>query len=435
LNRKGIAIGVFILFIGSSVIPVVANNVEKYSLSTSRGYWLYVGGSGPGNYTRIQDAIDNASDGDTVFVFAGYYHERVNVTKTLHLLGENKSKTIVYYEAGESWWPTPILNIHSDGVIVSNFTVNITSGWGVCVNLTHASNCKISNNVLQGKYGFHMGNSSNNNEVCYNIIRTSFYSIIGRNDISELLSDSGNYVHHNYFEKMGMYLRGRYTRNNTICDNIFNQCNNTAIYAEDTGGNTYVRNIITGDPTAYITGIYFKTIGYGLTGGNIVYDNIIRNCSDCGIATTVYGGDTITGNLIEHCGYGMSINENLVTIKNNTIRYCSIGQDLRFANRPSILEENLYDHCFEGIEVREGRNVTFTRNTFSNNTFGITNHVTLNHYFVNNNFKNNLFDVIQYISQNQWLHNYWDRPRLLPKPIFGFLPFVQFDWRPALQPN
>jgi len=28
---------------------------------------LYVGGSGEGNYSSIQDAIDNASDGDTIF--------------------------------------------------------------------------------------------------------------------------------------------------------------------------------------------------------------------------------------------------------------------------------------------------------------------------------------------------------------------------------
>jgi hypothetical protein len=33
------------------------------------------------------------------------------------------------------------------------------------------------------------------------------------------------------------------------------------------------------------------------------------------------------------------------------------------------------------------------------------------------------------------LHNYWDQPRILPKPIFGYLPFVQFDWLPAREPN
>jgi len=388
-------------------------------------------------YQHIQDGVDNASAGDTIFVFAGYYHERVNVTKTINFLGENKSTTIIYYEVVEGpFWPTPILNIHSDGVIVSNFTVNLTSGWGDCINITHASNCRISNNVLQGTSAFQIGNLSKNNEVCYNIIQSRYYSSIGGFFVGIHSSNiTGNVIHHNLFEKKGLYLCGKYTINNTICDNVFDQCNHTAIYTEDTGGNTYARNIITGDQTVNINGIFFNTIGYGLTGGNLVYDNIIRNCNGEGIATTVYGGDTITGNLIEHCGYGMSINENLVTIKNNTIRYCSVGQDLWFADRPSILEGNLYDHCFEGIEVRECRNVTFTRNTISNNTLGITNTVTRNHDFVSNNFKDNKIDVFQQISRNHWLHNYWDRPRLLPKPIFGYLPFVQFDWRPALLPQ
>ncbi|MBN2065256.1 MAG: hypothetical protein JW771_00415, partial [Candidatus Thermoplasmatota archaeon] len=34
----------------------------------SSGTRLYVGGVGPGNYSYIQDAIDNASEGDTVFI-------------------------------------------------------------------------------------------------------------------------------------------------------------------------------------------------------------------------------------------------------------------------------------------------------------------------------------------------------------------------------
>ena len=45
---------------------VIVSPVKSVKVS---GNTLYVGGSGPGNYTRIQDAIDNASDGDTVFVY------------------------------------------------------------------------------------------------------------------------------------------------------------------------------------------------------------------------------------------------------------------------------------------------------------------------------------------------------------------------------
>ena len=56
---------------------------------------LYVGGSGPGNYTKIQDAINDSSDGDTVFVFKGIYYEHLKVGKDINLFGEDKEKTVI----------------------------------------------------------------------------------------------------------------------------------------------------------------------------------------------------------------------------------------------------------------------------------------------------------------------------------------------------
>lgn len=56
---------------------------------------LYVGGDGPGNYTHIQDAVDDASDGDTVFVFNGTYYEHLLIDRAITLLGENAAYTIV----------------------------------------------------------------------------------------------------------------------------------------------------------------------------------------------------------------------------------------------------------------------------------------------------------------------------------------------------
>ena len=64
-----IPIMVVILLIGVSVIPSTGNLVEQTSMTANRGDTLYVGGSGYGNYTKIRYAIENASDGDTVFVY------------------------------------------------------------------------------------------------------------------------------------------------------------------------------------------------------------------------------------------------------------------------------------------------------------------------------------------------------------------------------
>ncbi|MBE3136539.1 MAG: hypothetical protein IMZ43_03980, partial [Thermoplasmata archaeon] len=87
MKRKGLAVGIILLFIGTCIISTVAQDTEK-PLPASRGNWLYVGGSGSGNYSTIQDAIDNSSNGDTVYVYNGTYYEHVEIDKSITLIGE-----------------------------------------------------------------------------------------------------------------------------------------------------------------------------------------------------------------------------------------------------------------------------------------------------------------------------------------------------------
>ena len=67
--RKCEVIGFVFLFIGLSIFTTTAQKEKEAFLSTSNGNWLYVGGNGPGNYSKIQEAIDDAQKGDTVFVY------------------------------------------------------------------------------------------------------------------------------------------------------------------------------------------------------------------------------------------------------------------------------------------------------------------------------------------------------------------------------
>jgi len=135
--RKCLAVGLIILFVAAGIIPSTALDIEKPFLPTSSGNWLYVGGSGSGNYSTIQSAINDANPGDTVFVYSGTYHQdHIDVNKTICLLGEDMNATIINSTSYGIW-------IFIDGVEVSNFTIeNSSTGIGVGSSNTIIHNCK-----------------------------------------------------------------------------------------------------------------------------------------------------------------------------------------------------------------------------------------------------------------------------------------------------
>ena len=96
--KKPLAVAVFLLFLSVSVIPLSGTtDVKQITMSTNSGDTLYVGGNGTGNYSKIQDAIDNASDGDTVYVYddSSPYYENVVLNKSINLIGEDKNSTVI----------------------------------------------------------------------------------------------------------------------------------------------------------------------------------------------------------------------------------------------------------------------------------------------------------------------------------------------------
>ena len=56
---------------------------------------IYVDDDGGADYTSIQDAIDAASSGYTIYVYSGFYNEVVYIDKSINLIGQNKTNTII----------------------------------------------------------------------------------------------------------------------------------------------------------------------------------------------------------------------------------------------------------------------------------------------------------------------------------------------------
>lgn len=148
-SMKWFAILGSILFLGISVSTRInALNEMKNIHSIISDNTFYVGGSGVGNYSSIQKAIDNASDGDIIFVYSGIYFEHLEIiSKSLVIQGEQKEATIVDAKGTG----TALLIQNADNIIISGFTFQNISGlvWleaGICLNDSHG--CIIKDNII-----------------------------------------------------------------------------------------------------------------------------------------------------------------------------------------------------------------------------------------------------------------------------------------------
>jgi nitrous oxidase accessory protein NosD len=126
------------------------------------------------NYTTIQEAINAANHGDTVFVKNGTYYENVLINKTITLLGNDRDNTTIN---GGGFGD--IVEIQANGVNITNFS--LVNG-NVGIKVFSYSNNTISNNnisklrgdfMMNDGYGIYLGSSSNNsifrNKICDNI--------------------------------------------------------------------------------------------------------------------------------------------------------------------------------------------------------------------------------------------------------------------------
>ena len=198
MKKELFCVLVCMLMILSTIVPVSATTVsEKTSQPLTRGNTLYVGGVGPNNYSKIQDAINNATNGDTIFVYdeSSPYYENIIIEKSIILQGEDKNSTIITAITGAN--NSYGVNITADVVSLSGFTIQNFS------------------------YGIYL--TSNKNLISDTIFRDNYFGIQTHYDN---LSDSipphlgHNTIMNNFFINNSMGIFGVSGWNNTIQGNM-----------------------------------------------------------------------------------------------------------------------------------------------------------------------------------------------------------------------
>jgi len=98
----------------------------------------------PGQYPTIGAAINAASPGDTIQVSGGTYHENLNISKSLNLIGASPATTII-----DGSGLTSAINITAtNAVYVSGFTVRNSGSFDSGILVFRSTNITISGNTV-----------------------------------------------------------------------------------------------------------------------------------------------------------------------------------------------------------------------------------------------------------------------------------------------
>ena len=446
--NKGLAIGIILLFVATGIIPAIAQNIEK-PIPASRGNWLYVGGSGPGNYTKIQDAIDYAQPGDTVFVYddSSPYLESLRVRKSIHLIGENKTTTII-----NSSHQYTIGSFDYDNILIENFTLlncmNYTDTYGV--DLSFAKNFTLTNTIIIGcHWGIQLEDCDNcsitNNEIREGYTGIKLYNV----DTSTL---SGNQIKDNIY---GIELN--YASTNTISNNEL--INNGMYLVNLAYPNSIVGNTVNGKALLYLENendILIENESAGqiiLIGCNrITMQNLDLSHASIGVMFIKTDNCSLTKTIIRFNFIGVwLLYSNRNTLSYNYIDNNSYGisfEPYTYNTQNSIIENSIQSNSGVGIGLNGVLNI-IKNNLIKNNSLGIFIYSgVLNLIQSNNIIKNKLNALFQNSIGTVFFGNYWEpnfgfRPKIIPGIQFAviglyiliFFPWLKIDWFAKRLPN
>lgn len=277
------------------------------------GDTLYVDDDGSADYTTIQDAVDAASEGDTVYVHSGIYHEQVVINKQISVIGENRDSTVIdCLEMNDQINNSAVVTIMSDNVVFSGFTVQST----------------IEERPLNGLYGI----SCDLNAKSPSDPKVIKQVIISNNFI---VSDDSFPV------EMRYPLRLDWVENSEISNNMVN--------GGDGGIDLYESS------------------------NNLVINNTVRNIDTYGINL---GGKHSEGNLVknnilkynrEGIALGQDSCDNVVIL--NSAKENNIGIITYYCDHNSITKNNLVDNTKNGFAF-EDRIMDKYTNTWNQNYWG-----------------------------------------------------------------
>ena len=243
----------------------LSNSVNKRVPEQDNSWDIIV----PDDYGSIQEAINEAAEGETIYIKSGIYNEHIIINKTLKIIGEDRETTIIQGKTGI------LVKIASDNVIFSGFWLR---DGETGIYLKGVRNCRIIGNKFENfsRYSVYTGGVALYAEHCSNLT-----------------------IIENFFTEIDYFNAYLVSSNNcSIANNTFIS---TRRMSQAIGLKNSHNNIIEWNK---IYGSRFDTeggIGLSSSNRNIIRFNDIRNNDWCGISLRNSNETIIIGNnLTEH---------------------------------------------------------------------------------------------------------------------------------------
>lgn len=430
MSRKKIAI-VIIAALVLSVAIVMPNGNPSSEIDVQAdmnlGTTLFVGGSGPGNYTNIQDAIDNASNWDTVFIYNGIHYEHVKVKKSrsgmifttvtysnidinvdnlfLSSLDYTPHEPIQIYKNEDFTEQNGVIGgtgTENDPYVIAGWDINASDETGILIWNTDVyfviENCWIHDGIESRHDGIDFINVSNGairNTICSNanygidiresdncvvenvtLLRNDWGLLIGESSFCQVTNNSANFniVHGLRFGSCSNLMIHDNEANRNEWGILLWNCSFCEI-----NNNSANFNIIHGlrfDDCSNITINDNEVIGneHGIdllqSNNSVVSRNIVSQ-SVWGISilgmTWFCSNNTMTQNYIAACEYGIlawdAINSNMSA---NNVFENNRSFSLEFASNTTVVRNNIINNI-EGISISDSQTTLFEYNNIVNN--------------------------------------------------------------------
>ena len=307
-------------------------------------------------WASIQEAINKADVGDTIYVFGGSYNETLSINKRLTLIGSIDDKNTIIYKIDRHKYT---IEITSDFVTLEGFDIT-DSGNHIISDIKGALIHVTSNNTIIQR---------NNITDCHNgwgiYLDSSNGNVIGDNRIRQV--ETGVYV--------------SYSDTNDLINNDISNCDDTAVKFYYSENNRLYNNLL----------------------NNNLYGVYARHCQNINISNNI---------LNENQFYGIGLYQNSGSvIEYNTIE-SNGGEGIHLDSINSKIIKNILNNNQIGISLYAPD--CEIRNNFVNNSASIgiySYYGSENNLIYLNSFDSNNINARDK-GNNQWhtesLGNYWD---------------------------